>query len=81
MEEGTKVFTVVGGNMNVRRSLWERGMVEAVDDDADHNLFDIRWTLTHNDINFEDLSPFQVRIILPPALSPPSLRTFSLHKS
>jgi hypothetical protein len=65
VEEGTKVFTVVGGNKNVRRSLTQRGMVEAVDEDADHNLFDIRWTLTHNDINFEELSPFQVGISQP----------------
>ena len=60
VEEGTKVFTVVGGNKNVRRSLTQRGMVEAVDEDADHNLFDIRWTLTHHDINFEELSSLQV---------------------
>lgn len=55
-----KVAAVCGGNKSARESLYAHDCQECPEADVDSTNFDVRWTINHNDINFQELRPNQV---------------------
>jgi len=55
-----KVAAVCGGNKTARETLYGNDFQECPDADLDSTNFDVRWTINHNDINFQELGPFQM---------------------
>ena len=55
-----KVTTVCGGNKSARESLYAHGCQECPEADVDSTNFDVRWTINHNDISFQELRGNQV---------------------
>jgi hypothetical protein len=55
-----RILVLVGGNKTVRKTLAERGFEEVPDKEGDGTAFELKWTLSHYDINFDALLPCQL---------------------